>query len=153
MVLDTKDCMNYTTIKEQFAGTFTADRYDASYHDANGFRSTASEEASHSFSKLTAGRVNWSQVHGDFKNVVKRGLFEPYPHWPELYACCKAVLRGYADLHRQFLGDVTRARLMGDAMTLLRAKHGHDTPRWWLPIMNALRNSEEDNDKDGDWKF
>lgn len=125
--------MKYTTVKEQFAEAFTAPEYDGSYG------TTQADDARRSFSELTDGRIMWTQVHGDFKNVVKRGLFTPYPHWSELYDCCRTVLGGHAALGTQFLGDATRARLMGESMALLRAKHGHSVPRWWLPVMNALR--------------
>lgn len=131
--------MKNTTVKEHFAGTFTEPFYDGSYH-------TPLAEAAHdSFSVLSHYHIQWPQVHGDFKNVVKRGLFEPYPYWPQLYECCHTILIGHADLGTQFLGDVTCARIMGEAMALLRAKHGHSVPRWWLPVMNTLRRADDDS--------
>jgi hypothetical protein len=131
------------TIKEQFEGLFTQERYDGSYHGADGFRTAASEEASSSFGALTGGRMQWCQVHGDVKNVVSRANFEPYPHWPELYDCCKRVLRAQTDLRRQFFGDATLARIMSDVMSLLRVRHNANAPKCWLPIMNALRASDK----------
>jgi hypothetical protein len=131
------------TVKEQFAGTFTADHYDGSYHDESGFRTAASDEASSSFSELTGGLLQWSQVHGNVKDVVRRAMFEPYPHWSELYDCCKRVIKEHVALNREFSGDVTRARLMGDAMALLKAKYGKNAPKCWLPIMKSLRHSKE----------
>jgi hypothetical protein len=131
------------TVREQFAGLFTQAAYDGSYHDSREIRTDASEEASRSFCELTGGiLVNWCQVHGDVKDVVKRAAFEPYPYWTELYDCCKRIVQAHADLDRQFLGDLTRARIMGDAMSLLRSKYKHDAPRWWFPIMKTLRNRE-----------
>jgi hypothetical protein len=124
------------TVKEQFSQVFTDPDYDGSYH------TPLAESARASFVELTGGIIMWTQVHGDFKNVVKRGLFEPYPHWSELYRSCRAVVEAHAALNTQFSGDVTRARIMGDAMALLRAKYGHNAPKWWLRIMNQLRDSK-----------
>jgi hypothetical protein len=129
--------MKHTTVAEQFSKVFQEPEYDGSYH-------TPLAEAAHdSFCLLSNYRIQWPQVHGDFKNVVKRGLFTQYPHWRELYSCCRTILSGHAALGTQFLGDMTCARLMGESMALLRAKHGHSVPKWWLPVMNALRASEK----------
>ena len=125
--------MKYATVKEHFADVFTEPEYDGSYG------TPLADEARRSFSALTDGRIMWAQVHGDHKNVVARGLFQPYRYWSELYDCCRVVLNGHAELGTQFLGDVTRARMMGEAMALLRAKHRQNVPRWWLPVLNALR--------------
>jgi hypothetical protein len=122
-------------IRDQFCECFTQSSYDGSYG------TDAAIEARQSFSELTAESVIWSQVHGDFKNVVARGMFQPYPHWAELYECARVVLAGHAALGTEFDGDPTRARLMGDAMALLRAKYKANVPKWWLPIMNKLRAS------------
>jgi hypothetical protein len=136
MVLDTeRDVMDFDTVKAQFAATFRAPAYDGSYG------TELSHKVRQSFYELTK-HINWSQVHGDFKDVVKRGLFQPYPYWPELYSCCQSVVQSHAELGTQFLGDYTRARMMGEVMALLRAKYGHDVPRWWLPIMNLLRGKK-----------
>ena len=123
----------HETIKEQFRECFTQASYDGSYG------TDASVEARQSFSELTAGRVVWSQVHGDFKNVVARGMFQPYPHWSELYDCIRIVLVQHAALNTEFIGDYSRARIMGETMQLLRAKYKVNAPKCWLPIMNALR--------------
>jgi hypothetical protein len=130
--------MKYTTVAEHFAGRFTEPIYDGSYH------TQLADAVSGSFGVLSAYRINWCQVHGDFKNVVKRGMFEPYPHWSPLYDACRTILKGHVALGTQFLGEVTCARMMGEAMALLRAKHGHSVPRWWLPVMNALREAAEE---------
>ena len=127
------------TVKEWFAGSFTQPHYDGSYHDARGFRTAASEEASHSFAALTDSHIIWSQVHGNFKDATKRALFTPYPHWPELYDACQRVVRAHSELGTEWWGPLTAAKLMGDAMTVLREKYGHQVPRWWLPVMNGLR--------------
>lgn len=129
--------MKYTTVAEHFSKVFQEPEYDGSYH------TPLSETVRDSFMVLSAFRISWTQVHGDFKNVVKRGMFEPYTHWRELYSCCRTILSGHAALGTQYLGDMTCARLMGESMALLRAKHGHSVPRWWLPIMNALRASDK----------
>jgi len=126
------------TVKEQFAEVFTEPDYDGSYH------TPLAESVRESFIELTGGCIVWTQVHGDFKNVVKRGLFEPYPHWAELYRCCRTVIEGHAALNTQFCGDHTRARIMGEAMALLRAKYGHNAPKFWLPIMNRLRATNDE---------
>ena len=126
------------TVKEHFADVFTAPAYDGSYH------TPIADYAEASFQKLTGDvYLNWCQVHGDFKNVVQRADFEPYPYWPELYDCCRRVLKAHVDLNTQFCGNVTCARLMGDAMALLRKRHGANVPRWWLPIMKRLRADEK----------
>jgi len=129
-------------VKEQFAGTFTAERYDGSYHDERGFGTAASDEAAASFFELTGGLLQWSQVHGNVKDVVRRAMFEPYPYWSELYDCCKRVIKEHAALNSGFSGDVTRARLMGDAMALLKAKYKVNAPKCWLPIMKSLRHTD-----------
>jgi hypothetical protein len=127
------------TVKEKFNGLFTQQRYDGSYHDATGFRTAASEEASRSFFALTDGAVVWTQVHGDFKDAAKRAMFAPYAHWPELYDALRSVIRAHGDLGTEWWGSATGAKVMGDAMTVLREKYGHSVPRWWLPVMNRLR--------------
>ncbi|HYW40186.1 MAG TPA: hypothetical protein VE957_18915 [Terriglobales bacterium] len=117
-----------TNVKEHFAGLFTEPFYDGSYH------TPLAEHASESFRALTDGVLMWTQVHGDFKDAVKRALFKPYPHWPELYDACQSVVRAHADLGTEWWGPLTGAKLMGDAMTVLRDKHGQSVPKWWLPI-------------------
>jgi len=124
----------HVTIAEHFRGYFTEPTYDGSYG------TELAIPVSDSFERLTGSvYLNWSQVHGDFKSVVKRGLFDPYPHWAELYDCARRVIKGSSDLGHSFVGDLTCAKLMGDTMTLLRERHGHKVPRWWLPIMSQLR--------------
>jgi hypothetical protein len=123
----------HVTVAEHFRGHFTAPTYDGSYGTEQAY------DVSSSFFTLSGSRMNWSQVHGDFKNVVKRGMFEPYPHWPELYDCARRVVKGNSDLGLSFCGDLTCAKMMSEVMTLLREKHGHNVPRWWLPIMGQLR--------------
>jgi len=127
--------MSYTfeTVKEHFSGMFTEPEYDGSY--------PAPEAVRDSFATLSHFHIQWTQVHGDCKNVVARGLFHPYPYWRELYDCCRIVFRGHVELNTQFIGDRTCARMMGEVMALLRAKHGQNVPRWWLPVMNRLRES------------
>jgi hypothetical protein len=123
------------TIKAQFRECFTQERYDGSYG------TDASAEARQSFSELTGGSIVWSQVHGDFKNVTARCMFQPYQHWTELYDCVRVVLVQHAALNTEFIGDYSRARIMGETMAVLKAKHKANAPKCWLPIMNALRAS------------
>jgi len=125
--------MNRQTVRENFARFFTQDCYSGKQQDS---------EAKSSFNELTNCRLMWTQVHGDVKDPVKRALFRPYTHWPELYASVRAVLKSHAELETEFVGDWTRARIMGDAMAFLRAQYGVDAPRWWLPLMQQLRHSK-----------
>jgi hypothetical protein len=129
----------HVTVKQKFNGLFTQEHYDGSYHDARGYRTEASEEACASFVALTDGAIIWTQVHGHLKDPVKRAMFTPYPHWTELYDAVRAVIRAHSDLGRDWWGPVTGARIMGDAMTVLREKHGFKVPKWWLPVMSTLR--------------
>ena len=72
------------TVKEQFADVFLPGSiYDGSYHTA------LAEIAEASFLRLTDVRLNWCQVHGDVKNAVKAAMFQPYPHWSQLYECAR----------------------------------------------------------------
>ncbi len=127
------------SVKEHFTGLFAEPEYDGSYHDSSGFPTPLAEHASASFRALTDGALVWTQVHGDFKNAVKRSMFVPYAHWPELYGCCRDIVKSHADIGTQWWGPLTAAKLMSDAMTLLRERHGVNAPRWWLPIINRLR--------------
>jgi hypothetical protein len=131
-----------TTVKEHFAEFFAQPVYDGSYHDTRGFRTDASEEASASFAALTNNIIIWTQVHGDVKNAVARAACIQYPNWPELYSCCRDVIRAHGELGSEFWGPLTCAKLMGDAMQLLRGRHKVNVPRWWLPIMSKLRRGE-----------
>ena len=127
----------YETVQEHFKEHFQLDFYDGS------FGTKIADIAREDFNRLSAFNIMWTQVHGDVKDIVKRSMFEPYPHWTELYDCCKRVLKSHAELNTQFCGDYTCARIMGDAMALLRARHGYSAPRWWLPVMKRLRESEK----------
>jgi hypothetical protein len=124
--------MNRTLVSEHMAGCFTLERYDGSYHDSNGFHTPASEEAQRSFYRLT-GCANWCQVHGDLKDATKRAIFDPYPHWPELYDSCKRVIKAHSDLKTEWWGDLTAARLMGEVMTVLRERHKQTRLEVFLP--------------------
>jgi hypothetical protein len=127
-------------VKEHFAGLFTGPDYDGSYHHDEWPQND--REARESFGVLTNGIVQWCQIHGDFKNAVKRADFEPYPYWAELYGCCRDILKAYADLNAWFCGPVTCAKIMGDVMALLRQRRGVNVPKWWLPIMKRLREMD-----------
>jgi len=131
--------VNNELVRDKFKGLFSQESYDGSYHDATGFRTAKSEEAAQSFGELTSGCLNWCQVHGDVKDATKRALFEPYSHWTELYDSCKRVLKAHADLKTEWWGDATGAKMMGDAMTVLRERHHMNAPKWWLPVMKRLR--------------
>jgi len=122
-----------TTVKEHFTEFFSQPVYDGSYG------TDASVEARQSFGALTDNIIVWAQVHGDHKNAVARAAFVKYPNWPELYACCRDVIRAHAELGTEFWGPLTCAKLMGDSMELLRGRHKVNAPRWWLPIMARLR--------------
>jgi len=126
----------YETVADHFRGHFTGD-YDGSYG------TNKSHAARRDFNQLMDLRLNWAQVHGDFKDVVKRAMFQPYPHWPELYQCCRDVIREHEKLETQYVGTETLARVMRDAMNLMRARHNLNAPRWWLPMMDALRGKNK----------
>ena len=131
----------HTTVQRALRRTlFTEPDYDGSYHTENNPETDSA--ARESFRVLTNEALNWCQVHGDFKNAVKRAAYEPYPHWPQLYRCCRDVLKAHAELNTGFYGPVTCAKLMGDAMALLRQRHNLNAPRWWLPIMKRLREMD-----------
>ena len=100
--------MDYETVKQHFAGLFAEPDYDGSYH--HGEWPENDTLARQSFLKLTDGCIIWTQVHGDFKNAVKRAAYEPYPHWPALYRCCRDVLKAHAELNSQYVGATTCAR-------------------------------------------
>lgn len=123
---------NRRTVKELFADYFTG-TYTGSYGN------TESHLARRDFIQLTNSEIIWAQVHGDFKNVAKRALFEPYPHWEALYRAVQDVLKAHIDLDTEYWGLLTNAKIMGDVMTVMRDRHGLNVPRWWLPIINKLR--------------
>lgn len=133
--------MSYKTVTEQFAGTFLETTYDGSYGTEE------SHAARRSFDRLTDYRLNWSQVHGDFKDVAKRALFESYEHWPELYRACRDVLHQHKALGTQYLGGYTCAQIMRETMTVMRRRHDVNVPRWWLPIMDDLRGKNHEAEK------
>jgi hypothetical protein len=122
-----------STLKNRFHGRFELPVYRGEYTGNIG------DTARRDFSELTNNYIIWAQVHGKFKNAVKQALFEPYPCWEQLYESVKKVLAANIDNNTQDLGDVTNAKLMGDVMAYMRAKYGLNAPRWWLPIMNTLR--------------
>ena len=122
------------TVAEHFQGYFIGS-YDGSYG------TTASDAARIDFDRLTEFKLLWAQVHGNFKDAAKRALFKPYPHWPELYKCCQDAIREHGALETEFSGGTTCARIMRDAMTILRVRHGFNVPRWWLPMMDELRGA------------
>jgi hypothetical protein len=128
------------TVGERFQGYFVGD-YDGSYHTPQ------ADRARHDFDRLTDNRLLWTQVHGDFKDAAKRALFVPYPHWPELYQCCKDAVREHTALETQYVGGPTCAKIMRDAMTILRARHSLNVPRWWLPMMDQLRGKNHEMER------
>jgi hypothetical protein len=128
------------TVAEHFRGYFSSN-YDGSY------QTPQSDHARHDFDRLTNFRLIWSQVHGNFKDAAKRALFKPYRHWPELYECCRDAIREHAALETLYSGEATCARIMRDAMTILRVRYGLNVPRWWLPIMDELRGKNHETEK------
>ncbi|MBZ5534001.1 MAG: hypothetical protein LAO20_21430 [Acidobacteriia bacterium] len=130
----------HTTVEEHFRGYFTGD-YDGSY------QTPQADRARHDFDRLTGFRLIWAQVHGNLKDAAKRALFKPYPHWPELYECCRDAIREHIALETEHSGGTTCARIMRDAMTILRVRHGLNVPRWWLPIMDELRGKNHETEK------
>lgn len=128
------------SVGQFFQGFFTG-TYDGSYGNSQ------SDCARHDFDRLTDYRASWTQVHGDFKDVAKRAIFQPYRHWAELHQACKDAIREHTALGTPYEGGHTLARIMRDAMTILRARHGANVPRWWLPIMDDLRGKDHGIEK------
>ncbi|HWO35666.1 MAG TPA: hypothetical protein VNO32_43290 [Candidatus Acidoferrum sp.] len=129
----------YITVKEHLGDCFKQQRYDGGYHDSTGFRTPESEEASESFRRISVGKIQWPQVHGDFKDAAKRAMFDPYPNWAELYECCRLVVKANIELNKNW-NELTAAKIMGDVMTVMRQKYGLNVPKFWLPIMRTLRD-------------
>lgn len=129
---------DHRTVGDQFKGFFTHP-YDGRDNDGT----TEYYRGREDFIQLTDYAIHWAQVHGDFKDAVKRALFVPYPHWPELHQACADVIRQHTKLGTQYTGRETCVRLMRDAMKLLRARHGFNTPKWWLPLMDQMRGVEK----------
>lgn len=132
---------NHISVAEKFKDRFTRP-YDGSYDD-----SREVYIAREDFMQLTDYHISWAQVHGDFKDVVKRAMFIPYPYWKELHQACGDVIREHSKLGTEYVGRETCVRLMRDAMKLLRARHGFNTPKWWLPLMDQLRGVEKKETK------
>jgi hypothetical protein len=127
----------YETVADHFQGYFGGN-YDGSYHTPQ------ADAARRDFDRLTDNRLLWTQVHGDFKDAAKRALFVQYPHWRELHECCCDSVREHSKLETQWVGGFTCAKIMRDAMTILRVRHGLKVPRWWLPMMDQLRSAREE---------
>jgi len=120
------------TLSEVFAGCFQH-TYDGSQQDRVSY---------HEFNLLTDNRISWTQVHGDVKDLAKRALFVPYPHWRELHECCGLAIRSAISLDKtQLHSGIDCARIMGAAMAILKKKYGHDAPKWWLPLMRQVRGA------------
>lgn len=60
----------YETIEDKFKRLFQYE-YDGRQDSAIG---------KHDFVILTNYHISWTQVHGDFKDAMKRDTFVPYPH-------------------------------------------------------------------------
>jgi hypothetical protein len=120
------------TIAEEFAGCFQ-ESYNGAQEDRIGRED---------FMRVTDSRISWSQVHGDFKDLAKRGLFAPYEHWRELHECCGIAVRVAISLDKlQIYSGLECARIMGAAMKILKGKYGHNAPRWWLPLLKKVRGA------------
>ena len=133
--------MDPKKVSEHFAGYFQLPVYNGEYGTASGYQPPAARVAGRDFEQLTDCCLVWTQVHGDYKDAALRATFQPYPHWTELYQCCKDILRehGPGKLDSWYSGPMTNARLMGDVMSLMRRRHELDVPKWWLAIMKKLR--------------
>jgi hypothetical protein len=62
-----------------------------------------------------------------------------YAHWPELMACCKAVIESIAEL--PFAGNITLAKIMADGMQMLKERHELAAPGPWYPTIKKLREN------------
>lgn len=123
------------TVAERFAGYFQSS-YDGRYNVPE------AEAGREDFIRLTCYQIAWAQVHGSFKDKVKQETFTPYPHWRELHECCGRIVHQYAKDGEYWHGEATAARIMQDAMRLLRSLYGFDAPRWWIPLMRQMRGEE-----------
>jgi hypothetical protein len=133
------------TVEKRFAGYFGS-TYDGSYNTPE------SEQPRADFIRLTNYQIMWAQVHGNFKDAVKRETFQSYPHWKELHDCCGRIVRQYAADGIYWQGEITGARMMNDAMRLLKSLHGFNTPRWWIPLMRQMRGDEIAAPKKEPWR-
>jgi hypothetical protein len=66
-----------------------------------------------------------------------------YPHQAELVRCVEDTIEALGD--EPYLGRVSNARVMGDAMGLLLARHDHKAPEGWYPAMRKLRTNPHCN--------
>jgi hypothetical protein len=66
-----------------------------------------------------------------------------YPHQAELVRCVEDTIEALGD--EPYLGRVSNARVMGDAMGLLLARHDHKAPDGWYPAMRKLRTNPHCN--------
>ena len=67
-----------TTVKEKLAGFFTLTAYDGSYHDATGFRTAASDEASASKTQ-PSGRCSYRTRTGPSYTTLASASSAPTP--------------------------------------------------------------------------
>jgi hypothetical protein len=120
------------TVAAYFTGYFEGS-YDGSYDTPE------AEQPRADFIRLTNYQLMWAQVHGNFKDAAKRETFQPYPHWRELHDCCGRIVRQYAKDRAYWHGEITGARIMQDAMRLLKSLYDLNAPRWWIPLMRQMR--------------
>jgi hypothetical protein len=66
-----------------------------------------------------------------------------YPHQAELERCIEHTIEALND--EPYLGRVSNARVMGDAMGLLMARHDHKAPDGWYPVIRKLRTNPHCN--------
>jgi hypothetical protein len=66
-----------------------------------------------------------------------------YPHQAELERCIEHTIEALSE--EPYLGRVSNARVMGDVMGLLMARHGHKAPDGWYPAMRRLRTNPHCN--------
>ena len=80
-----------------------------------------------------------------FDRLMTDGLLtweyaKQYDCWPLLLDCSQEVVRKIE--HLPFAGRITLAKVMADAMALLREKHGKEAPPCWYPIIKTLRKQK-----------
>lgn len=82
------------------------------------------------FDRLSDGLINYT-------TLARYGSKEK----ETLLKCVRAVVHERFEF--EFAGRITLAKIMGDAMQMLRDEHGLDAPKCWYPVIKALREQHK----------